>query len=52
MDLTVRMSLVRTVGGDETNSQTVLVNETVSEDNSRREKGGRWLREKNTGSRG
>ena len=34
------MSLVRTAGVDETNSQTVLVNEMVSEDNSRREKGG------------
>lgn len=42
---------METVGVDESNSQMVLVNETVSEDNSRREKGGRRLREKNIGNR-
>lgn len=40
-----------TAGVDESNSQMVLVNEMVTEDNSRREKGGRWLWKKNTGNR-
>lgn len=52
LDLTARMSLVGTAGVDESDSQTVLVNETVSEGNSRRDKGGRRLQEKNTGNRG
>ena len=42
---------METAGVDESNSQMVLANETVSEDTSRREKGGRRLWKKNTGNR-